>query len=451
MDTIRYRVNIDKFKLTQQIQSAQKQLEVLQVQVGRQSPLPEKFLAEAIGAIEELTITLEELQIAAEDLQQHSTELSEIRQNMATESLRYQQLSELTPDAYLVTDSHQIIREANTTAAMMLNVNQSLLVGKPLIVFISKTDRKTFYSELTTLTDLGQSKNWEMQLQPRKCEPFPAVFTVGTIHNSEDDLVGFGWLIRDITERKRAEQAQRELEAEREFSELKSRFIQTVSHEFRTPLSIILSSSELLEKYSDRFSDQKKVQHFQKIRKAVGYTTQLLDDVLVLSKADAEKLAFNPTIVDLEQFCLNLVEEHQLISSSKHQIHFTTQGKCRPAYLDEKLLRYIFGNLLSNALKYSPQGGIVWFTLIADDGNAICHIQDQGIGIPPEDQQRLFEPFHRSNNIGSIPGTGLGLAIVKRAVDLHTGAIAVESEVGVGTTFTVTLPLNQVTPKESQN
>jgi signal transduction histidine kinase len=111
--------------------------------------------------------------------------------------------------------------------------------------------------------------------------------------------------------------------------------------------------------------------------------------------------------------------------------------------MDERLLRHILSNLLSNAIKYSPQAGSVRFNLICQHGEAIFHIQDEGIGIPVADQVQLFDSFHRASNVGTISGTGLGLAIVKKSVDLHGGKITVQSEVGVGTTFTVTLPFSK--------
>ncbi|HEY9798299.1 MAG TPA: sensor histidine kinase, partial [Leptolyngbyaceae cyanobacterium] len=127
---------------------------------------------------------------------------------------------------------------------------------------------------------------------------------------------------------------------------------------------------------------------------------------------------------------------------SEHSISFNSQGSCREAYLDEKLLRQFLTNLLSNAIKYSPKGGTIQFDLVCDRDRATFCIRDQGIGIPPEDQAQLFDAFQRSSNVGTISGTGLGLTIAKKCVDIHKGQIAVESEVGVGTTFTVTLPLS---------
>jgi signal transduction histidine kinase len=145
------------------------------------------------------------------------------------------------------------------------------------------------------------------------------------------------------------------------------------------------------------------------------------------------------------QFCHELVEELQLSSQEKHRISFTFLGSYREACLDEKLLRQILTNLLSNALKYSPDGGKIYFELAFAQDTVTFRIQDEGIGIPLKDQAQLFEVFYRSSNVGTISGTGLGLAIVKRCVDVHQGQISVESNVGVGTTFIVTLPLKPQT------
>ena len=251
-------------------------------------------------------------------------------------------------------------------------------------------------------------------------------------------------IIRDITERKRAEEDIRNaLKKEKELNELKSRFVAMTSHEFRTPLATILSSAELLEHYSHKWSEEKKISHLQRIQTAVKHMTELLNYVLLLGKAEAGKLEFKPKPLDLEQFCRELVEEMQLNASS-HRIIFHAQNQYPTACLDEKLLRHILSNLLSNAIKYSPESDEVRFDLIGEGGEAIFRIQDRGIGIPAAEQAQLFDSFHRASNVGNISGTGLGLAIVKRAVDLHGGKIAVESQVEVGTTFTVTLPCTAI-------
>jgi signal transduction histidine kinase len=232
------------------------------------------------------------------------------------------------------------------------------------------------------------------------------------------------------------------LEKEKELSELKSRFISMTSHEFRIPLTIILSSAELLEHYSHRWSEEKKQMHLWRIQTSVMHMTQLLSDVLTIGKTEAGSLKFEPMPMDLVGLCRNIVEEMQINVQQEYRLTFVTLGECSNAQMDEKLLRHILTNLLSNAIKFSPEGDVTQFDLICNQETAVFRIQDSGIGIPKQDQEQLFKTFHRASNVGTIAGTGLGLAIVKRCVDLHRGQIAVESEVGVGSTFTVTLPLN---------
>jgi signal transduction histidine kinase len=232
------------------------------------------------------------------------------------------------------------------------------------------------------------------------------------------------------------------LEKERELSELRSSFVSLLSHEFRTPLTTIQSSAELLERYNDRLTEEKKQNHFIRIRSAVSRMTQLLDDVLTIGRAEAGRLKFEPSPMDVVAFCRNIVEGIQISARPKPTINFVVQGDCTNAQMDEKLLGHIITNLLSNAIKYSPQGGTVQFDLSCNSSSAIFRIQDTGIGIPKQDLENLFDSFRRASNVGTIPGTGLGLAIVKQCVDLHGGTISVETELEVGSSFTVVLPLN---------
>ena len=274
-----------------------------------------------------------------------------------------------------------------------------------------------------------------------------------------------------MIQRKQAEgEIRKALEKEKELTELKSRFISMTSHEFRTPLTTIQSSAELLEHYSHKWTEEKKLTHLQRIQISVKHMTKLLNDVLIIGKAEAGKLKLNPAPLELEKFCRDLVEELQLNDTNQHTITFQTESEDE-AYgdiskklstsfasptlhsltersgahsplpcLDEKLLRQILENLLSNAIKYSPKETTIELTLRRFSDRAVFHIRDKGIGIPVDDQQLLFETFHRATNVGTIAGTGLGLAIVKRCVNIHQGQVFVESEVGVGTTFIVTLP-----------
>jgi signal transduction histidine kinase len=243
-------------------------------------------------------------------------------------------------------------------------------------------------------------------------------------------------------------ETQKALEIEKELSGLKSRFVTMASHEFRTPLTTILSSAELLKRYSSKWSEEKKITYLQHIEVAVKHMTELLNDVLLIGKAEAGKLEFMPIPLDLAQLCQEVVDEIEL-TASNHKIAFRTQGKFTNACMDEKMLRHILSNLLSNAIKYSPQGGTIHFDLACEQGDAIFRIQDEGIGIPIADQDQLFNSFYRASNVGIISGTGLGLAIVKKSVELHCGKIAVKSEVNAGTTFTVRLPLHSIPENEN--
>lgn len=250
-------------------------------------------------------------------------------------------------------------------------------------------------------------------------------------------------IVRDITERKQAEtEIRNALATEKHLGELKSRFVTMTSHEFRTPLTTILSSAELLEDFGEIWSQEKQHQHLQRIQANVKHMTQLLEDVMLIGKAQLGKLGSNPILLDVVQFCRDLVNDILISVEYSHNIFFACQNNSFDAYLDDKLLHPILSNLLSNAIKYSPLGGTVRFNLVCEN-EITFQIQDEGIGIAIADQAYLFDSFYRASNVGNISGTGLGLAIVKNAVDSLQGKIAVQSEIGVGTTFLVSLPLNK--------
>lgn len=228
-----------------------------------------------------------------------------------------------------------------------------------------------------------------------------------------------------------------------ELSYRKSEYLSMATHEFRTPLCTIKYSAILLQDYGNQWTEDKKQQHLQRIQSAADDMNQLLEDVLTLGQAESGKLEFNPAPLDVVSFCQNQVEAFQWNAGDQYTLTFTSFGDRTTACLDEKLLWHLLNNLLSNAIKYSPEGGEVSLTVSCTPSSICLQVKDQGIGIPPEAQKRLFEPFQRAANVGEIPGTGLGLAIAKRSVELHGGQITVESQVGRGTTFTVTLPLNR--------
>lgn len=253
-------------------------------------------------------------------------------------------------------------------------------------------------------------------------------------------------LVRNITKRKQLEvclhQANETLEAEKKLNEQRAHLAYMVSHEFRNPLNLISFSTSLLKRHSGKWTEEKKLSYLDRIQITVEKLNQLLDSVLIIDKSEAGKLEFKPKPLNLCVFCDDLVAEMQL-GNNNQRIITVSKGNCSTVCLDAKLLHPILTNLLSNAIKYSPESSKVNLEVSDREGKVIFQIKDAGIGIPATDQQRLFEPFHRGRNVRDIPGSGLGLTVVKKLVDIHGGQIFVNSEVGVGTTFTVMLPSSQ--------
>ena len=231
----------------------------------------------------------------------------------------------------------------------------------------------------------------------------------------------------------------REREKERQLGELKTRFVSMTSHEFRTPLSVIVSSTELLENYGDRWDTERRMDHLERIRSAAGSMWRMLDDILIIGRAEAGVLRASPAQMHLDEFCRHLVEGLEHSSARSHCIRYTFSGDPRVT-LDERLLSEVVGNLLSNALKYSPPGSQIQFSVVAGDEHCRFVVKDQGIGIPADDVPRLFESFFRASNADQIKGSGLGLAVVKKALDVQQGTIEVESKLGHGSQFVVQVP-----------
>ncbi|KAF3886211.1 MULTISPECIES: sensor histidine kinase [Nostocales] len=220
----------------------------------------------------------------------------------------------------------------------------------------------------------------------------------------------------------------------------KEPLVSMICHEFRSSLNVISFSTSLLKRHHHNWSEEKTLQYFQRLQTTVEQLGQLMDELLTIERAEAGKLEFEPTSVNLISFCHDILTQMNLSENSQNAINFVIQGDSKAVCIDKKLLQPVLTNLLSNAIKYSPNGSTVDMILSYLDEEVIFTIKDRGIGIPKADRQRLFEPFHRGGNVGDKPGTGLGLAIVKKFVDIHGGEIIIESEVGVGTTFTIALP-----------
>ncbi len=253
----------------------------------------------------------------------------------------------------------------------------------------------------------------------------------------------------DLTYQRQLDDAKVKLEAmkislakERELTDLKERFASTVSHEYRTPLTIIATSATLLEKYFDQLKEPDRKKYLGEIKIQVDYMTMLLNDVLVLSSTDTAALRVNRAPLNIIEFCSDTIEQVRLVDADQHSIEFFFSGQIEETVnLDQRLLKHIVLNLMLNAAKYSKNETLITLTVVVNKTDVQLLIEDRGIGIPQKDQPHLFGSFFRGSNVREINGTGLGLAIVKRSIEAQHGSISFTSQEGVGTTFQIILPL----------
>jgi PAS domain S-box-containing protein len=249
------------------------------------------------------------------------------------------------------------------------------------------------------------------------------------------------WFFLDISQRKRAEEeAQRSLLRERELSDLKTRFVSLASHEFRTPLATILSSIELIDDFGPTLPEAERRELVRLVKGAVGRVMAMIDQVELIGRAEADQLEFRPEWVDVESLVAAIARESEQAHNARGRVRIEARGLAAQRLLDGKLLFHILGNLVGNALKYSPASSDVHVEVEGEGGVVTFRVADRGIGIPMDDQPRIFESFHRARNVGNVEGTGLGLSIVKQCVELHGGTLAFESQPGRGTTFVARIP-----------
>ena len=242
---------------------------------------------------------------------------------------------------------------------------------------------------------------------------------------------------------KKLEESQQELSEalskEKQLNEIKSRFVSMASHEFRTPLSTILSSATLTSKYIRTEENDKRERHLKKIKDSVSHLNSLLEDFLSLGKLEEGKVSVSITSFAVREFIDDIIEEMKVIQKKEQQIICNYEGE-ENFTTDKRLLKNILINLFSNALKFSAEGSLIWINIENKDRHLKVQIRDEGVGIPEEDQHHLFTTFFRGKNVINIEGTGLGLPIVKRYVDLLKGKVSLKSTLGEGTTVNFTLP-----------
>lgn len=270
-------------------------------------------------------------------------------------------------------------------------------------------------------------------------------FWLGTwlvpVHDDSGTLVSVLGISRDITEQKKSDEAlQRALQNERRLGEFRSNFFSMTSHQFRTPLSTILLSAGLLQKYIDRWDQKEREEHISRILDAARRLNNMLEDILVIGRVEAGRYICIPKDFDLIAFIALVIAELAANDSGGHDFLFKHEPEHYNVFLDQEVLSRVIDNLLSNAIKYSPQGTLVIVELKIEDDHFRLEVTDQGIGIPESDMKYLFQPFQRGSNAADYPGTGIGLTIIQKSVELMNGSISVKSIVGQGTTFTIRFP-----------
>lgn len=264
-----------------------------------------------------------------------------------------------------------------------------------------------------------------------------------------DWIHGFYVLVSDVTQLKQAQLQLEELnevlkqrtEEAEQASSSKSRFLHSVAHEFKTPLSLLTSSTDILDRYGERLSKEQRTEQNGHIRSAARQISSLIDSVLSFNRLETGRPIIIPELLDIGQICRTIAAEVTAVWGNGHVFHVTVPVDCGTALLDEILFRRVLQNLLTNAFRYTPPGGTVSFSVNRECQRLLIDVSDSGIGIPPEDQQRIFDAFYRCPNVGTRRGLGLGLSIVHEALSLMGGTITVDSIISEGTTMRVEIPV----------
>lgn len=319
-----------------------------------------------------------------------------------------------------------------------MGITSDELKGTNYLSRLPESIREDIQAKLEKVFE-GQNISFEIEVKDRTY----MLNAVG-LHNAEGKINQILVVEQNITKLKAAEENMRSaLSKERYLNELKSRFVSMASHEFRTPLTSVLSSTSLLAKYIGKDgNEEKQEKHINRIKSSVHHLTTILNDFLSLDKLEEGKVELHPTTFDFKEFAFEAAEEIQEMAKKGQQVNYQHTGTTQVT-LDKQMLKHILNNLLSNAVKYSPEDKEIEFKTSIENNELTIAVKDNGIGIPMEEQTQMFERFFRAKNAFNIQGTGLGLNIVKKYVDISGGTISFESESGKGTTFIVKLPLEK--------
>jgi PAS domain S-box-containing protein len=300
------------------------------------------------------------------------------------------------------------------------------------------------FSVFTVAAELNAGNNQEWHYVRKDGSTFFVSLNITPLRDGLNKISNYLVIAIDISEKKKAETELRSaLEKEKELNELKSRFVSMASHEFRTPLSAVLSSAYLVSKYVKAEEQPQREKHIQRIVTSVTSLTEILNDFLSVGKIEEGNILPNFATFDIKEHMKEVTHDVQHLLKKGQQIAYVHTGKDAMVCLDRSMLRHIVINLLSNAIKFSAESSTVEVVTEKKGGKLFISVKDQGIGVPAEDMQDLYKRFFRSSNVTNIQGTGLGLHIVSKYTELMNGVISCESKIGVGTKFTITFNIKK--------
>ncbi len=410
---------------------------------------PDFFTAEyiqlAVEMAHQLAIAIYTHQLDTR-LHQYATELEqrviERTAELAREKNRIEAMFESSSDAMLLVDLTTGVQHANTAFRELYGADM-ISVGTSLGNLAHQDDLLVMAEALMKTVETQGINRVEIRARRADGTIFYAEIGMAYIKQSPQESPSIICSIRDVTQRRESEQAlERALAQEKELSDLKTHFVSTASHEFRTPLTAILATADTLSLYRQRMDDSQIEMRLQKIRQQVGYMKSLMDDILQLSRIESRGMDFHPTEAVLDDLIRDIIEDFESNPDCAGRVRFSrAQTTPVTGQIDSQMIRHIISNLISNGLKYSQSPSPVDVDLRTDAGYAVITVRDYGIGIPSSDLKHLFQPFFRATNVREIPGTGLGLTIAHEAVKAHGGSITVQSDMETGTTFVVKIPL----------
>lgn len=353
---------------------------------------------------------------------------------------QYRSLVETMHGGLAVFDTDFKLIYINDRFCDLLGYSRGEIIGKKPIDFVDEASIPLVQSHLERRQN-AESSSYEAIMRHKDGHMVNMLLSGSPLLDKQGKYNGSIAVATDISIQKLAETSLRQaLAKEKELNDLKTRFVSMASHEFRTPLASILALVETLSAYRHKLSDEQIDTRFDKIKGQINHLKDIMEDVLMLARMQARRVEFNPVWLDLDSLLRNVIDEFENRPDINQRIEYKVSEGKRDVMLDPKLMRQIISNLMSNAIKYSGRGEVISLSLEYTNTEVILSVNDEGIGIPEDDLPYLFEPFHRAKNVGMISGTGLGLVIARESVELHSGSIQVQSQVGVGTTFFIHIP-----------